>query len=162
MCVGVVSCSDGAYLPRVSAPPAPAKLWHMAQLTRKISPPSAMALLFSAEPGSMTVVYFESGMAGPEPSEATYAARALICSGENFTLLTGAWTFGPASGMRPVPTWKSTEAAPTPTSEGPDFVPWALRPWQLAQLARKRSLPSATVSAVTDAAALASLGARKE
>ncbi len=33
--------SEGAYLPWVSAPPAPAKLWHMAQLVRKISPPSA-------------------------------------------------------------------------------------------------------------------------
>ncbi len=33
--------SDGAYLPRVRAPPEPAKLWHMAQLTRKSSPPLA-------------------------------------------------------------------------------------------------------------------------
>src|SRR6478752_1076476 len=153
MCFGVVPSSAGAYLPRVRAPPAPAKLWHIAQLTRKIWPPSAMALLFSGVPGSMTVVYFSSGIAGPGPSEAS----------SNFTLFWGAWTFGPASGIRPVPTWKSTEAAPTPTSDGPDFVPWAPTPWQVAQLAMKRSLPWATSSAAAVGAdALASLGARKE
>src|SRR6478735_1680519 len=123
MCFGVVPSSAGAYLPRVRAPPAPAKLWHIAQLTRKIWPPSAMALLFSGVPGSMTVVYFSSGIAGPGP----------------------------------------TEAAPRPTSDGPDFVPWAPTPWQVAQLAMKRSLPWATSSAAAVGAdALASLGARKE
>ena len=34
MCRGVVFFSEGAYLPRVRAPPEPAKLWHMAQLVR--------------------------------------------------------------------------------------------------------------------------------
>ncbi len=33
--------------------------------------------------------------------------------------LAGACTPGAASGIRPVATWKSTAAAPTPTSEGP-------------------------------------------
>ena len=41
MCLSLTSVEAGAYLPRVSAPPAPAKLWHIAQLTRKISPPRA-------------------------------------------------------------------------------------------------------------------------
>src|SRR6478735_8940240 len=123
MCLGVVPSRAGAYLPRVRAPPAPAKLWHIAQLTRKIWPPSAIALLFSAVPGWMTVVSLSSGTAGPG----------------------------------------STEAAPTPTSEGPDLVPCAATPWQVAQLAMKRSLPWATASAAAvGAAALASLGARNE
>src|SRR5512139_1463144 len=49
--------------------------------------------------------------------------------------------------MRPVPTWKSTAAAPTPTSDGPYWVPSAattpsaLRPWQDAQPTRKSSRP---------------------
>jgi len=40
-------------------------------------------------------------------------------------------------GMRPVPTWKSTEAAPTPIRLGPLSVPAALRPWQVAQFEAK-------------------------
>jgi hypothetical protein len=47
-------------------------------------------------------------------------------------------------GMRPVPTWKSTAAAPTPTSEGPDWEPLAPTPWQVAQLAANSLPPSAT------------------
>ena len=31
--------------------------------------------------------------------------------------------------MRPVPIWKSTEAAPTPISVGPAVVPSPFRPW---------------------------------
>ena len=51
-------------LAAVRAPPAPAKLWHIAQLTRKISPPRAIAWLFSGVPGWMTVVHFSSGRPG--------------------------------------------------------------------------------------------------
>ncbi|GAB3985066.1 hypothetical protein GCM10027615_74120 [Plantactinospora veratri] len=40
-----------------------------------------------------------------------------------------AWTSCRASGIRPVPTWNSTEAAPTPIRLGPrPSTPWALRP----------------------------------
>lgn len=46
--------------------------------------------------------------------------------------------------MRPVPTWKSTEAAPTPMRDGPSLVPWAERPWQVAQFDAKSFWPSLT------------------
>jgi len=35
-----------------------------------------------------------------------------------------------AIGIRPVPTWKSTEAAPTPMSAGAIWAPSAFNPWQ--------------------------------
>ena len=65
------------------------------------------------------------GMAGPPPSAATYAASAWICRVVNVTGLRG--TSGPTSlaGIRPVLTWKSTAAAPTPTRLGACDVPWA-------------------------------------
>src|SRR6201996_1794082 len=44
--------------------------------------------------------------------------------------------------MRPVPTWKSTAAAPAPTRLGATLLPWASSPWQLAQETANRSLPS--------------------
>src|SRR5665647_3532093 len=69
----------GAYLPRVSAPPEPAKLWHIAQLTLTSSLPLAMS-----PPPS---VYWLSGTDGPGPSVATYAAREAICWSVNMTLL---------------------------------------------------------------------------
>jgi hypothetical protein len=47
-----------------------------------------------------------------------------------------------AIGMRPVPTWKSTDAAPTPMSEGAIAPPSALSPWQEEQPFRKICLPS--------------------
>ena len=59
-----VAQATGAYLPRVRAPPEPAKLWHIAQLTRNSSPPLATS------PPSPEV-YCASGMAGPGASEAT-------------------------------------------------------------------------------------------
>ena len=69
----------------------------------------------------------------------------------NWTSLRGAWTPGFGIGIRPVPTWKSTAAAPTPASEGPAILsplpvarPSAFRPWQVAQFARNRALPSST------------------
>ncbi len=50
-------------MPRVSAPPAAAALWHMAQFTRKSSPPSAALPLFVQQ------VLFGDGRAGPEGSD---------------------------------------------------------------------------------------------
>ena len=44
--------------------------------------------------------------------------------------------------MRPVPTWKSTEAAPTPTKEGAIDAPSALSPWHEEQPFRKICFPS--------------------
>src|SRR5512144_1831718 len=139
MCFGVTPFSDGAYLPPGSAPPEPAKLWHAVQLVRKNSPPRTTDSLLTP---SMEYASF-GGMAGPGPREATYAARASV----SLLLYRGgflsAWTPGRAIGMRPVPTWKSTAAAPTPTREGPYWLPslpttpspW--RPWQEAQPTRK-------------------------
>ena len=45
-------------------------------------------------------------------------------------------------GIRPVPTWKSTAAAPTPTRLGAAEVPSAFMPWQVAQV-RLVGLPRA-------------------
>lgn len=65
----------------------------------------------------------------------------------------GAWAPGLAAGMRPLLTWKSTAAAPEPTSVGPVEVPSALRPWRLEQCAWNRLLPCATSSTLPDASA---------
>ncbi len=46
--------------------------------------------------------------------------------------------------MRPVPTWKSTAAAPTPIRLGATLEPCAAMPWQVAQLASKSFLPWST------------------
>src|SRR5919112_2778397 len=155
---GEVSLGGGAYLPRVKAPPAPAKLWHIAQLTRKISPPLA------GSPPS-AVANSASGTAGPGASEPTYADSCRTSSPLNRFLASGACGPGSAIGIRPVPTWKSTDAAPTPIRLGPAMFPLlsagapaAFRPWQLAQFARNSFLPAAMSSALV-VAALADLGA---
>ena len=44
--------------------------------------------------------------------------------------------------MRPVPTWKSTDAAPTPIREGAMAPPSAFHPWQEEQPFRKICFPS--------------------
>src|SRR5665811_460810 len=72
----------GAYLPRVSAPPEPAKLWHIAQLTLNSSLPRAIL--------PSPLVYWSSGIAGPGLSEATYAARDAICTSVNLIFLLAA------------------------------------------------------------------------
>ena len=56
----------------------------------------------------------------------------------------GAWAPGFAIGIRPVLTWKSTAAAPTPTREGPCEVPSPLSPWQEEHVTWNSALPSAT------------------
>ncbi len=88
-------------------------------------------------------------MAGPGPSSATYAARSAISSSSKTAGFASAWAPGWAIGIRPVPTWKSTAAAPTPASGGPYWVPSLVTtpspfwPWQNAQLTRNSSRPSA-------------------
>jgi hypothetical protein len=59
-------------------------------------------------------------------------------------LFCGAWASGRAIGIRPVPIWKSTEAAPTPARLGPWVVPSPFIPWQDEQFVSKISLPAAT------------------
>ena len=65
--------------------------------------------------------------------------------------------------MRPVPTWKSTEAAPTPMSEGAINAPSALSPWQEEHPLRKIWRPSSicaersTTCVVSPVTALATL-----
>ncbi len=77
----------------------------------------------------------------------------------------GAWTPGWAIGIRPVPTWKSTAAAPTPTSDGPSCLPRLVvtpspfMPWQEEQPTRNRALPLATSLASSCLAASAGVNA---
>src|SRR2546423_3237864 len=156
MCLVVVSRSDGAYLPSVSAPPAPLMLWHWAQLVRNSTPP------LDTESRSLGSESYApaSGMSGPAPREATYAAMASISPWLKARGLAGAC--GPIcwAGMRPVPTWKSTAAPPTPTSDGPEpWMPCPCVPWQDEQEDRKSFWPSESCSGVApveaDAFALA-------
>jgi len=125
----------------------------MAQLVRKIAMP------FAALPRAGSTIS-AVGMAGPSPSEATKAASWLICSCVNWTGLTS--ICGPfiCAGMRPVPTWKSTAAAPTPISDGPLAVPAAEGPWHVAQLAWNSFSPVAmSVASAFTGAAPADVGA---
>src|SRR5919202_5156653 len=137
MWVGVVPSRFGAYLPRVRAPPLPAKLWHMAQFVRKIVAP------FAGSPFAGSTSWAD-GMPGPGPRLATYAESWAICWGVKRTLASGACGDVRCRGMRPVPTWKSTDAAATPTSVGASFRPVASTPWHAAQFARHSAWPWAT------------------
>src|SRR5436190_15085970 len=78
MCFSLTPLSEGANLPRGSAPPAAAKLWQAVQFVRQNCPP-----LETADESTPAVSYSDlSGTAGPGPRDATYAASALISSGE--------------------------------------------------------------------------------
>src|SRR4029450_8100944 len=136
MYLGSTPVRLGAYLPRVRAPPLPAKLWHMAQFVRKISPPRE-----TSPPSGPTVP--SVGTAGPAEGLAMYAESCRTSSSESLTGPCGAC--GPlcCSGMRPVPTWKSTDAAPTPMRDGALLRPSAVGPWHVAQLARNTLRPAA-------------------
>src|SRR5262245_14495396 len=82
---------------------------------------------------------------GPPPSDWMYAASWTTCLRPTVT--------GPRSssgptclpGIRPVLTWKSTAAAPTPIRLGAWEVPCALMPWQVAQLWLNSPFPAARV-----------------
>src|SRR6201990_2973097 len=68
---------------------------------------------------------------------------AEICDWVKTGGLRGASASFSFSGMRPVPTWKSTAAAPAPIRLGATpLLPCASSPWQLAQETANRSLPS--------------------
>src|SRR5512139_467785 len=97
-----------------------------------------------------------AGIAGPGPSEATYAAIAATSSSENCAGLRGICApVEVAAGIRPVDTWKSTAAAPTPTRDGPSELPSAFTPWQLEQLRRNSAWPSSMLWVETPDAASA-------
>jgi hypothetical protein len=55
--------------------------------------------------------------------------------------------------MRPVATWKSTDAAPTPIRDGAIAAPSAFNPWQEEHPFRKSCLPS-SINAVRSAAVI--------
>src|SRR5688500_7952587 len=126
--------SAGAYLPYVSAPPEPAKLWQLAQLVRHRSPPSCSPPS-SGDP---------AGRGGPPPLDWMYAASWSISGIVYFGFLAGACTAPNASGMRPLSTWNTTDDAPTPTRLGPPAPPCRFRPWQVEQPWRYRSRPALT------------------
>ena len=84
-----------------------------------------------------------SGMAGPGASEATYAASCVdLLVGELDAAC--AWPATPGVGQRH-PAGADLEVdrggADADQASGRPCVPWALRPWQVAQLARKSFLP---------------------
>src|ERR1700755_1084839 len=56
--------------------------------------------------------------------------------------------------MRPVDTWKSTAAEPTPIRLGPEPVPAAVSPWQVEQPCRWRARPALTAALSVESAAL--------
>src|SRR5699024_1370310 len=133
--VGVAPYSGGACLPLVSAPPAPTALWHMAQLVRKMSPPLAASPRAGSTCSSL-------GMLGPAPREATYAASWRVSSSSNWGGLASACGWLASIGIRPVATWKCTEAAPTPISDGAVPLPSAFSPWQVEQFVMNSLSPA--------------------
>ena len=71
------------------------------------------------------LTWASEGVAGPPPSEPMYSATSRVCLGVSRG---GFWTFSApcsAAGIRPVLTWKSTAAEPTPIRPGAWLVPWA-------------------------------------
>jgi hypothetical protein len=80
MCFSETPLRLGAYLPRGSAPPEPSKLWHAVPLVRKSWPPRAIAARCSSSERPSIDQSDSSGVAGPGPRDATYAARATISS----------------------------------------------------------------------------------
>ncbi|GAB3811657.1 hypothetical protein GCM10027605_52080 [Micromonospora zhanjiangensis] len=73
-------------------------------------------------------------------------ADLLVGEDRGFRSACASWR---AIGIRPVPTWNSTAAEPTPTRLGPrPSTPCALRPWQETQLTSNSALPSAAAPVI--------------
>ncbi len=89
-------------------------------------------------------------MAGPPASEEMYAAIAWVCATFSTRGLRAASASMSLSGIRPVLTWKSTAAAPTPIRLGPVPVPWAMKPWQLEQFCTNSCRPTAVSREATE------------
>ena len=135
-----VALSVGAYLPRVSAPPEPAKLWHIAQLTRNSSPPSA-----TSPPSRLCSSASGIGGAGGQRGDVGGERRDLLLGEPDLLLTRGAWTPGPASGIRPVPDLEvHRRRRRRRRGSGRPWCPGPCRPWQVAQLARNSFSPSST------------------
>ncbi len=73
-----------------------------------------------------------------------YWATSLVCLGVSRGGLRTPSLPRKASGMRPVLTWKSTAAEPTPIRPGAALVPCAYVPWQVAQSCAKIRCPALT------------------
>src|SRR3954468_8535705 len=131
ICVGVARSSAGAERPLVSVAPTPAAEWQAEQYVRYSSRPD----LVSPAP---TV-----GIGGPPPGgrAATYRTRASMSAGENAGSRCTSEYRSWASGIRPVLSWKSTDAGPTPAIAGPRWLPSPRCPWQLAQLCWYSTVP---------------------
>ena len=86
-----------------------------------------------------------SGMAGPGAERGDVGGERgdLLVVELDVASCAAPATPGSAIGIRPVPTWKSTAAAPTPTRRRGRRLacPRRSRPWQVAQLARNSCLP---------------------
>ena len=127
--------SGGAYLPSVSAPPAPSKLWHWAQSAVNScwpSPRLAPEVLTSAG----------VGIAGPPARDAMYAATSRVSVGFSWAGLLPFSAPISLAGIRPVLTWKSTAAEQTPIRLGAiPVTPCASRPWQVAHVSWKICWP---------------------
>ena len=68
------------------------------------------------------------GIAGPPASDAMYAATWRVCVLFSCGGLRSFSALGSLAGIRPVLTWKSTAAEPTPIRLGATAVPWACSP----------------------------------
>ena len=148
--------SVGAYLPRVSAPPEPAKLWHIAQLTRNSSPPRA-----TSPPSPLVYSASGIGRAGGQRRDVGGQGGDLLLGELDLVLALAPGRPGrPAASGRCRP-GSPPAAAPTPIRVGPALVPWALRPWQVAQLARKSFLPVLDRASAAAVPASACLGAKR-
>lgn len=90
-------------------------LWQAEQLVLNSSAPRASSSAFKFE----VLRLWGEGTFGPGAREATYAPTEAVSSSVNFVYFDGAWASGRAIGIRPVPIWKSTAAAPTPAKDGP-------------------------------------------
>src|SRR5471032_1447518 len=149
MCSAETPLRLGAYLPSVSAPPAPATLWRIAQLMRNSSAPLAAL--------PVPPRYCLDGIPGPTAFDPTNSASARTCWSVNWDGFCSSCGPDAAAGIRPVETWNCTEAAPTPRSEGAWFVPSRFIPWQVAQFAWNSFEPSVSscwLAAVVDALAV--------
>nr|WP_238454099.1 hypothetical protein [Micromonospora sp. ATA51] len=121
----MLSYRGGAVQPLVSAAPAPVAPWQGAQLAAKISRPEPRW------PGATR------GIRGPPPPKlATWSTSAEMSAAENTGSPRRACCTSRETGIRPVESWKSTEAGPTPTRDGPRWAPCPRSPWQLAQCSR--------------------------
>ena len=83
------------------------------------------------------------GIGGPPASDCDVRGKRVdLRRGEHDGLARLLARPAPCAGIRPVLTWKSTAAAPTPIRLGPLTVPCASRPWQLEQFWPNSALPA--------------------